>query len=103
MKIQKGDRVRVITGKFKGVEAEVERVVLDQNKIVVKGVNVVTRHVKGSAGREGGLIEVVKPIDVSNVMLICPKTTKPTRVGYKIVEGKKYRISKKSGEVIKGK
>lgn len=103
MKIHKGDKVKVITGKDRGKEGLVERVLPTKNKVVVENVNVVTRHIKSTSQREGGLVKLNKPIDASNVMIICPKTSKPTRVGYKIVDGKKYRISKKSGEVIENK
>lgn len=100
MKIKKGDTVKVISGKDLGKESEVTRVYPDTNMIVVNDVNVVSRHVKGNAQREGGLIKINKPIHVSNVMLVDPKSKKPTRVGYKIVDGKKYRTAKISGELI---
>ena len=100
MKIKKGDKVKVISGKDLGKEAEVTKVLIDRDMIVVNDVNIVTRHVKGNSQREGGLIKINKPIHVSNVMLIDPKSKKITRVGYKIVDGKKYRFAKSSGELI---
>ena len=100
MKIHKGDKVKVMAGKDKGAEAVVQMVYLKTNKVLVESVNSVTKHIKPSANKQGGIVQVNKPIDVSNVMLICPITNKPTRVGVKIIDGKKYRISKKSGEVI---
>lgn len=101
MKIHKGDKVKVITGKDRGKEALVERVIPEKDLIVVENVNVVTRHIKSTPQREGGMVKLNKPIHVSNVMLICPKTSKPTRVVYKEIDGKKHRISQKSGEIIK--
>jgi large subunit ribosomal protein L24 len=101
MKIRKGDKVKVIAGKFKGTESVVERVFEKTGQVMVKDVNLNTKHIKPSKNAEGGIdTKFAKPIDASNIMLICPKTNKPTRVGYKMVDGKKYRVSKKSGELI---
>ena len=100
MKIKVKDRVKIITGKYKGKEATVEKVFPSKHKVVVTGVNVVKRNSKPSRQNKGGIIELTKPIDISNVMLICPKNNKPTRVKYQIVDGKKIRVSKISGEAI---
>lgn len=100
MKIHKGDKVKVISGKYKGQESVVEKVFEDKNKVLVENVNIVSKHIKSSKGVQGGIVKVNRPIDASNVMVICPKTQKPTRIGYKIVDGKKVRISKKSGEAL---
>ena len=101
MKIKKGDKVKVIAGKYKGTESVVEKVINNKNQVLVKDVNLFTKHIKPSKGVEGGINEkFAKPIDASNVMLIDPKTNKPTKIGYKIVDGKKYRVSRKSGELI---
>ncbi len=91
----------VITGKYKGKKGTVERVYSDESKVLVEGVNVVTKHMKPTAKAGGGIIKVNRPIDISNVMLVCPKCGKPTRVGYKVENNKKYRYCKKCGEVIK--
>ncbi len=101
MKIHKGDKVKVIAGKDKGAEGIVEKVYLKSGKIVVEGINQVTKHVKPKGNDAGEIVQQTKPIDVSNVMLIDPKSGKTTRVGYKIIDGKKYRFAKVSGEVIK--
>lgn len=102
MKIRKDDKVIVIAGKDKGKEGVVTRVFPLTDKILVDGVNKVKKHSKNKAlGTKGEIIEKSLPIDISNVMLLDPKTNKPTRVGYKFVDGKKLRIAKKSGEVIK--
>lgn len=87
MKIKKGDKIQVKIGKDKGVKSTIEKVITRTGKIVVKNVNVVIRHIKQSEGVEGGRVKVSKPIPASNVMLICPKCDKQTRVGYKL-EGK---------------
>lgn len=101
MKIKKGDKVKVMTGKDKGKIGPVLRVLPDQNKIVVEGVNVVKKHIKpGTVSEEGGIVSIEKPINVSNVMYFDEKLNAPTRLGTKIIDGKKYRVSKKSGEVL---
>ena len=101
MKIHKGDKVKVITGKDKGKEGKVLAVYQLKNKVLVEGVNKVKKHVKpGTVSKEGGIVVIEKPIDVSNVMYIDSNSGNPVRVGFKIVEGQKYRINKKSGEII---
>jgi len=98
MKIRSGDKVKVISWKDKGVIAEVLKVFKDKNKVVVKWVNIVTRHIKKMGTNPGQIVKFEKPIDASNVMLVCPFTSKPTRVGYVIIEEKgkkkKFRFSK---------
>lgn len=98
MKIKSKDKVKVIAGKFKSKESTVEKVI--GNKIIVAGVNEVKRHVKGNAKQKPEIAILTKPIDISNVMLVCPKCSKPTRVGYKLVDNKKYRMCKKCKEII---
>lgn len=109
-KIRKGDSVQIMRGKDSGKRGEVLSIVKrvkegkEVFKIVVKGINIVKRAQKPNPqlGIKGGLVEVEKAMDISNVMLIDPKTDKPTRVGFKVDEnGKKVRVAKKSGEVIK--
>ena len=100
MKIRKGDQVVVTTGRDKGKQGEVLRAMPKDNKVVVQGVNMVKRHTRPSQTNAGGIISKEAPIDVSNVALIDPETGKATRVGYKIVDGEKVRVAKKSGKVI---
>ena len=101
MKIRKDDKVKVMTGKDKGKISKVLRVLNDKNKIVVEGVNVVKKHVKpGVISKEGGIISIEKPVDVSNVMYYDDSSKKVVKVGYKVVDGKKYRVSKESGEIL---
>lgn len=103
MKIKKGDQVIVTTGRDKGKQGEVLRALPKTNKVVVQGVNMVKRHTRPSQTNAGGIISKEAPIDVSNVALIDPETGKATRVGYKIIDGEKVRVAKKSGKVIAAK
>jgi large subunit ribosomal protein L24 len=101
LKIKKGDKVQVITGKNKGKVGEVMKVFPVANKILVSGVNLVKKHTKPSQTSEGGIIQKELPIHVSNVSHIDPKTSKITKIGYKTLDdGKKVRFAKKSGEII---
>ena len=100
-RIKQGDRVRVITGDHKGSEGKVVRVLRENNKAIVEGVNTVSKHEKPSARNpQGGIVEKEAPIHLSNLSLIDPKSGDATRVGYEIRDGKKVRVSKKSNEVI---
>ncbi len=102
-KIRKGDRVIVIAGKDRGREGEVIRAIPKEERVVVSGVNMVTRHQKPSqADPQGGLKRFEAPIHVSNVALRDPKTGKPARVGFEMRDGRKVRVLKGSGEVIDG-
>ena len=99
MKIKTGDTVKVITGHYKGTISEVKAVFPKTNKIVVEGVNMITKHAKPSmANQQGGIINKEAPIDASNVMLI--HNGKAVRVGFKVEDGKKVRVAKGSNEVI---
>ena len=103
LKIRKGDKVVVITGRDKGKQGEVIRTIPSENRAVVRGVNVAKRHQKQTAAQEGGIVSKELPIHVSNLALRDPKDGKPTRVGYKtLADGKKVRVAKRSGEVIDG-
>jgi large subunit ribosomal protein L24 len=100
MKIRKGDQVVVITGRDKGKTGSVLRVIPSQERVVVQGVNVVKRHTRPGAGQAGGIVEKELPIHASNLAHIDPKDNKPTRVGFKLVAGRKVRYAKRSGEMI---
>ena len=100
-KIKKGDKVVVLTGRDKGKEGEVLRVLIDQERVVVQGVSMVKRHTRPGAGQPGGIVDKEGTIHISNVALTDPKSSKPTRVGFKILaDGKKVRVAKRSGEVL---
>jgi large subunit ribosomal protein L24 len=100
MKIHTKDTVIVTSGKDKGKTGTVSRVYTADNKVLIEGVNIVTRHVKRQGNTPGQKVTLEKPIDVSNVMLLDPKDGKPTRVGYLIKDGKKVRIAKNSGTTL---
>ncbi len=101
LKIKKGDQVVVLAGKDKGKKGEVLRVIPDESRVVVAGVNVATKHVKPSQTSAGGIEKTERPVHVSNVAVADPKSGKPTRVGVQILkDGKKVRMAKKSGEQI---
>ncbi|WP_425405897.1 50S ribosomal protein L24 [Hwanghaeella sp.] len=100
-KIKKGDKVVVLTGRDKGKEGEVIEVRPAEDRIVVRGVNVVKRHQRPSMTTQGGIVEKEAPVSVSNVAHLDPKDNKPTRVGFKTLDdGRKVRYAKRSGEVI---
>lgn len=102
LKIRKGDRVIVTTGRSKGRTGEVLKVMPKENRAVVQGVNMVKRHVKPTRmGVEGGIVEKEASIHISNLAHVDPKTGEPTRVGFKLLDdGRKVRFAKRSGEVI---
>lgn len=99
-KVKKGDQVVVLTGKDKGKTGEVLKLITDDSKVLVKGINVQTKHKKPSQSSPGGLTKIEAPIHVSNVALIDPKTKKATRVGFKTTGDKKVRIARRSGEAL---
>jgi large subunit ribosomal protein L24 len=103
MNFKVGDKVVVISGKSKGTEGKIIKTFRNDNKVIVEGANMITKHVKPNANNEnGGIIKVEAPIDASNVMIIDPKTKKRTRIAKKIDEkGNKQRISVKSKEILK--
>lgn len=101
MFIKTGDKVRVITGKDKGKEGTVIKAFPKNSKVIVEGLNIMKKHNKPSGmSPQGGILETEAPIHVSNVMLIDPSNNEPTRVGYKMEDGKKVRYAKKSGEAL---
>ena len=100
-KIKKGDKVVVITGRDKGKTGEVLKVLPDENRAVVAGINLVKKHEKPSAASQGGIVSKEAPIHLSNIAMADPKDGKATRVGFKVAkDGKKERVAKKSGEVL---
>ena len=100
-KIKKGDKVVVISGRDKGKSGEVLSVLRAENRVLVQGVNMMKRHTRQQPGQQGGIVEKEGAVHISNVAHIDPKSQKPTRVGYRILEdGRKVRFAKRSGEVI---
>ncbi len=101
MNIKKGDNVLVVTGKDAGKKGKVIRVLPKNNKVVVEGLNKVKRHQKPSRTvPQGGILNIEAPMNASNVMLICGKCNKPTRVGKAVLETERARKCKKCGEIL---
>jgi large subunit ribosomal protein L24 len=101
LKVKKGDNVQILLGKDNGKTGSVEKIFSKSGKVLVQGVNQYKRHVRSMQGVEGGVITLSKPVDMSNVALVCPSCKKPTRVGFKVEGGDKTRICKKCGKDIK--
>jgi large subunit ribosomal protein L24 len=102
-KIRKGDRVVVTAGRDKGKRGEVRQVMPEDGRAIVAGVNLVRRHTRQTAQTEGGIISKESTIHLSNLAILDPKTSKPTRVGFKILDdGRKVRVAKGSGDLIDG-
>lgn len=101
MKIKKNDQVLIISGKYRGKKGKVLEVLPVAEKIVVENVNLVRKHRRPRRqGEKGQVIEIPKPLHISNVKLICPKCGQATRVGYKLTETGKLRVCKKCGQEI---
>ncbi|MBM7616771.1 large subunit ribosomal protein L24 [Weissella uvarum] len=101
MFVKTGDKVKVIAGKNKGMEGSIVKTLADQDRVVVEGVNMVKKHQKpNNQYPQGGIIEQEAPIHVSNVQLLDPSTNEPTKIGYKVEDGKKVRFAKKSGKTL---
>ena len=101
LKIKKGDSVVVITGRDKGKTGEVLRVLPADLRVIVQGINVAKRHARPRMGDPGGIIEKELTIHISNIAHIDPRSSKPTRIGYKhLDDGRKVRFARRSGEVI---
>lgn len=99
LKIKKDDMVRIIAGKDKGKEGKVLRVDTAKHTVLVEGCNMITKHAKPSmADPQGGIIKKEAPLDISNVVLL--HEGQPTKVGFRIEDGKKVRVAKKTGKVI---
>jgi large subunit ribosomal protein L24 len=100
-KIRKGDRVVVISGRDKGRSGEVLKVLRDEGRVIVTGVNMIKRHTKQRPGEPGGIVEKEGAVHISNIAIADPKGGAASRVGYKFLEdGRKVRVARRSGEVI---
>lgn len=101
MFVKTGDKVKVIVGKDKGKEGVVVKTIAAKDRVVVEGVNIVKKHQKpNNQYPQGGIVELEAPIHVSNVQLLDPSTNEPTKIGYKVEDGKKVRFAKKSGTTL---
>ncbi len=101
MKILKNDTVKILLGKDAGKTGKVLKVFPREDRVLVEGINVSKRHIKKTKEHEGGIIDISKPVNISNIALICPSCKKESKVGYDIKNGVKNRICKKCKEVIK--
>ncbi|MCT0949606.1 50S ribosomal protein L24 [Weissella confusa] len=101
MFVKTGDKVKVIAGKDKGKEGVIVKTIAAKDRVVVEGVNIVKKHQKpNNQYPQGGIVELEAPIHVSNVQLLDPSTNEPTKIGYKVEDGKKVRFAKKSGTTL---
>ena len=100
MKLKKGDHVIVVSGKDKGKTGTIDRVIASEGKLVIDGIAMKKRHMKGRSGQSGQIIESPRAIDASNVMFMDPESKKPTRLGRQDSDKGRVRVSKKSGKVI---
>jgi large subunit ribosomal protein L24 len=100
--LKKNDTVQVISGEYKGKTGRIIKMIREKNKAIVENINVVKRHTKpNQKNQQGGILEKEAAIHISNLMLVCPKTGKPTRLGVRVLEnGKRVRFSKKAKETI---
>ena len=106
-RIKKNDSVKVVSGNSKGSVGKVLFIDREKGRVIVEGVNIIHRHTKPSQkNQQGGIVKREAPINISNVMLMCPKTNQPTRIGMNLIKDEKtgkvtrMRLSKKSGEII---
>ena len=100
MAIKKGDTVQVLTGKNRGKKGKVIRVLPERGKVIVEGVNIAKRHQRPSRNFQGGIIEKAMPLQASNVMLVCPRCSEPTRISYKTTSEKKVRVCQSCDEIM---
>jgi large subunit ribosomal protein L24 len=99
-KIKKGDKVEVIAGKDKGNRGTVLRVLPEKNKVLVEELNMIKKHQKAMQNKEGGILDKEAPLHISNVMVVDPTDNRPCRVGFETKDGKKKRVSKRTGAVL---
>ena len=100
LKLKAKDKVKIMSGKDKGREGEIERVLPKDGTAVIPGLNIYKKHVKGYGDQKGGIYEIPRPIPVSNLMLICPKCKKTSRIGFRLAGKEKVRVCKKCNKEI---
>ena len=100
MKLKRNDEIVVIRGKDKGKKGKIEKVMSRENKVLIPGLNIYKRHVKGQGGQKGGIYEIPRPYSFAKISLICPKCKKVTRVGFRIMKDEKVRICRKCKKEI---
>ena len=95
VKFKVGDKVKITSGKDKGREGQIEKLILKEARALVPGVNIYKKHVKGVPGQKGGIYEIPRPLPFSSLAIICPKCSKPTRIGFRLLSEGKVRICRK--------
>lgn len=100
LKFKKGDTVKVLLGKDKGREGKIETVLPKKGKVVVEGINIYKKHVKGQQGQKGGIYEIPRSMPFGKIMLVCPKCKKTARVGFRLAGKEKTRFCKKCDKSI---
>ena len=101
MKLKKGDNVIIVTGKDKGKKGKIVRVLVEKNKVVVEGINMMKKHLRPrKSGEKGSMIDISMPMSASNVMIADPKTGKPSRLGKKKIGDKLVRVARKSSQEV---
>ncbi len=103
LKLKKGDKIKVTIGKDKGREGTIEKVLPKELKVIVPGVNMYKKHLKGNGETKGGIYDIPRPLSLGKIALICPKCKKITRVGFKMAGEDKLRICRKCGKEIDSK
>ena len=101
MKFHLGDTVQVMRGKEKGKQGKILKILAPEDRVLIEKINIVVKHKKAQSGQPGELLKKEAPVHASNVMLICPHSKKPTRIGFQMnAKGKKERVSKKAGKAL---
>jgi large subunit ribosomal protein L24 len=100
LKLKVGDKVKVLSGKDKGRTGKIEKIFPKKGTLIVPGLNVYKKHVKGFQGQKGGIYEIPRPLALGKVALVCPKCKKATRVGFRTTDNTKERVCKKCGRSI---
>lgn len=100
LKFRIGDTVNITSGKDKGRQGKIEKIYPKRKRVLVPGVNIYKRHVKGRPGQKGGIYDIPRPLMFSNIALICPECKKLTRIGFKLVGNEKKRVCKKCGKEL---
>ena len=98
LKFKKDDNVKITSGKDNGRDGKIERVFTKEEKVIIPGINMYKKHMKGTQGQKGGIYDIPKPISFAKIALICPKCKKVTRVGFKVEAKEKLRICRKCGK-----
>ena len=101
MKFRKGDQIKVVMGKDKGKTGKIEKVFPKEDKVIIPGINMYKKHVKpGDPRRQAGIIDIIRPMPIARVALVCSKCNKVTRIGFRLEDNKKIRVCKKCDQKI---